>query len=157
MRALGFNITITLVVLVPFLSGCGGDSAGDPALDPMQLIENVETSVTRHHPTKYTEIEVGEFYVTLPISGTIEFYRVTFDLVVVVSKTDAAEVEQLLESQEALVRDQIIATTQRISDDKLHDPDLIWLKTELVSVLRSELKTTAIRDVVFPMMTIERG
>lgn len=157
MPSFHLKLAISLMVILLLLLGCSGDSTGEPALDPMQLIENVETSVTRHHPTKYTELEVGEFYVTLPIEGSIEIYRITFNLYAIVSKTDASAVERLIQTQAALVRDQVIATIQRISEDKLHDPDLIWLKTELVSVLRTELKTTAIRDVVFPIMTIERG
>lgn len=157
MRPLSLYVTTALSGILLTFIGCGGDNATDPALDPMQLIENVETRLTRHHPTKYSELDIGEFYVSLPIEGSIEIYRVTFNLCVIVAKTDSNRVEKLLEEHQAIIRDQVIATTQRIKEEKLHDPDLIWLKTELVAVLRSELKTTAIRDVVFSTMTLERG
>ncbi len=153
-----FRPFFTLVLVAPLLlTGCGGETAGDPQLDPLQLIENVETEVTRHHPTRYCEINVGEFYLTLPIEGSIDLYRISFELAIVVTKKEKDSVEDLLDEHDATIRDHVISTAQSIQEDKLHDPDMIWLKTELVSVLREELRTTAIRDVVFPMLTIERG
>lgn len=151
---------VTIVSVLGMMSlfvGCGGETSGDPVLDPLQLINNVEMNVDRHHPTNYTEVELGEFYVTLPINGSIDLYRMTFTVVIVVSKDSSSEIAELLEERMSHVRDQVIATAQQMNDEKLHDPDLIWLKTELVEVVRRALGTTGVRDIVFPVFTIERG
>lgn len=151
---------IPIILVMPLILcslGCGGEQTGDPALDPLQLIENVEMTSYNHNPTDYSEVEVGDFYVTLPIDGSIDIYRVSFTMFVVVPNREDGDIETLIEEHMSNVRDRVISTVQRISGDKLHDPDLVWLKTELVEVLRNALGTTEVRDVIFPSFTIERG
>lgn len=151
---------LLFVPLMPFFLvslGCSGQSSAELSLDPLKLIENLEAQVKKHHPTKYGEISVGEFYLTLPIEDSIDTYRLDFSVTLVATKGDVDQLESRLAEREGVVRDLVIATAQRMTTAQLLDPDLVWLKTELVSVLRSELQSTAIRDVVFSDFAIERG
>lgn len=144
-------------MLTVTLAGCGTASSQDQMIDPLNLIEDYDPATPRHHPTNLSEVDLGEYYITVPIENSFDMLSIRFRVHAVVPKAKLEAITKSVVEKENRVKDQLMTVVQRIDHQELADPSMTWLKAEMIPVLNRELRSEDIRDVVFSDFTSERG
>ncbi len=145
-----------LGVLIVGITGCGGDDPAEEAMtDPTAVLANFERQRRRHDPVAFTEVDLGEYFVTMlvPDHG---MYSVRFHLYGVVDERQQEELETALTTRDRRMRDAVISTVRKTSLEHLGEAKLSWLKSELIPVINGSLKTQSLRDVVFGDYALEK-
>lgn len=154
---LNAGIKLALVVAVATtLSGCGGGGPEKALIDPAGLIDKYEMVPLRHHPDKLTELSVGEFDITLPISDDFEVYHVRFEAFAVVPVEKVDKLKGDIASKDKTLRDRINSVVLGLDSRHVTDTELTWMKSELRPILNRVLQTDEVRDIVFGNFSVER-
>jgi hypothetical protein len=135
-------------------SGCGVGSSDD-MLDAQALLDRYQQDRRRHDPIHFSEVDLGEFYITKRYSPSI--YYVRFHIYGVVPENQLDQFSEILQPHTQRVRDAVIAAVQRSELEHLDDPSLGWLKSELILTINRNLQMRMLRDVVFTDYSLERG
>lgn len=144
-------------LIITAMTGCGGSAGEDVILDPLHLIDNFDKNPPRHHPRKLVELSVGQFAVKRPVDDYRASMELKFDIYIVVPKRAATELEERLQARQSRVSDQINSVVGRIELDEVSDPNLTWIKSELIPVLNRVLQSDDVRDVVLGDISVSVG
>jgi hypothetical protein len=158
------TMTAIAVGLLSCALGCGGHEPS-AVLDATALLERYDKARQRQDPTHYTETDLGEFTVTKrpdkddpaadPDDPAIYFIR--FHLFAVVDDEQATEFTELMVTHGERVRSKVRETVQSGKLDQWKDPDLGWLKSELIQWINRSVNTPIVRNVVFADFSFERS
>ncbi|HAN96995.1 MAG TPA: hypothetical protein DCQ98_05975 [Planctomycetaceae bacterium] len=147
-----------LPCLALLLVGCGGAEEQEAALvDPLNLIENFDPNPARHHPTKLIEVSLGSFALSRPSPDRAEVVTVTFDAYAILPLEAQDKYTGRIEERKARIADQINRLVQSAGIADLNDPELLWLKAEILPVVGRILQTDEIRDIVINEFSISVG
>ncbi len=141
----------TLVFVAP---GCS--SSDETAVNADEFLDHYERDRRRHDPNTFVEVDLGEFFVTQRQSAT-ESYFVRFHIYGVMPEDQTNEFTKALSSRGERMRDAVISTVRRSDLEHLAEPELAFLKSELIPTINHALKTRVVRDVVFTSYSLERS
>lgn len=141
-----------ILFTIPALAGCGSSSAGDPT--QADILEMLNTSQRRHDPINFSEVELGEFYITRENDKKEPLY-VRFTLVGIVHTKNESEFKGALEAHKNVLRDSVRAQVLETEIDYLNDPKLDWLQNQFRTLVNRNLQTQDCRDVVFANFELE--
>ncbi len=148
------NLSMSLLV-ASSMTGCGSGLTEEQLIDPLHLIENYDPTTPRHHPVKLSEVDLGEFVVSIPNPNSIEVYRVQFHAFAVVPRERVSEVAESVEVYSSRMRDTMCSVVKNVDIDKMDDPAMTWLKAEMIPALIRELHSEEVRDIIFSDFLIE--
>lgn len=147
---------LVLVIVVTALSGSGcGDREPIEILDAQSLLDRYELDRRRHDPTSFSEVDLGQFYVSLRDDRCT--YQVGFHMFGVIPDDQLSRFQQLIEPCAQRVRDAVIRTVQGSAPDQLRAPSLEWLKGQLLDAVNQCLRMRILRDVVFTEFSFEQN
>ena len=144
-------------LIITAMTGCGGSAGEDVILDPLHLIDNFDKNPPRHHPRKLVELSVGRFAVKRFVNDGTQSLELQFDAYIVIPKRAVPELEERLQARQQRVRDRIQFVVGQIELDEVSDPNLTWIKSELIPVLNRVLQSDDVRDVVLGDISVSVG
>ncbi len=145
---------LLLSTVIGLSGGCGGSGA-DTVMDAGALLERYEKDRRRHDPLHFSEVDLGEFTVSQRDSAAI--FHTRFHLYAVVPDSLVDQFNEALKTHAERVRSKVRESTQRCDVDKIDDPSLGWLKSDLITSINRIVRAPMVRDVVFAEFTFERG
>jgi flagellar basal body-associated protein FliL len=151
------RLTISALVMMHlalFCSGCGNSEPME-MLDAQALLDRYEQDRRRHDPNSFSEIDLGQFYVSLHQDPAT--YQVRFHIFGVIPDNQMSRFQDRIEPCTQRVRDAVISAVQRSEIDQLRDPSLGWLKAELLDAINQSLQMRILRDIVFTEFSFERN
>lgn len=140
-----------------FLMGCGGSTDEDIILDPLHLIDNFDKNPPRHHPRKLVEISLGQIETSMPANEDGEIITVKFDAHIIVPKERREDIEKRVEQRISRIQDHMTRVLMEIDPRELSDPNMTWMKSELIPVINRILQADDVRDVVFSDFSVLIG
>lgn len=140
-----------------FLMGCGGSTDEDIILDPLHLIDNFDKNPPRHHPRKLVEISLGHIETSMPANEDGEIITVNFDAHIIVPKERREDIEKRVEQRISRIQDHMTRVLMEIDPRELSDPNMTWMKSELIPVINRILQADDVRDVVFSDFSVLIG
>jgi hypothetical protein len=144
--------TVAIVALVN--SGCG-NSEPIEMLDAQALLDRYEQDRRRHDPTSFSEVDLGQFFVSLREDRST--YQVRFHIFGVIPDNQVSQFEDMIEPYTQRIRDAVISAVQGSELDQLRDPSLGWLKSELLDAINQSVQMRILRDIVFTEFSFERN
>ncbi len=135
-------------------SGCS-DADAEVVMDAGALLERYERDRRRHDPRHFGEVDLGEFRVTQHHGTSIMFVR--FHLFGVLPDGRIDQFKELLQAHEHRVKEKVSEVATRCDIVELQDPNLGWLKSELISSINRIVQAPLLRDVAFAEFSMERG
>lgn len=140
-----------------FFVGCGRTTDEDIILDPLHLIDNFDKNPPRHHPRKLVEISLGHLETRMPANNDGETIMIEFDAYIIVPKDRRNEIEKRVEQRISRIQDHMTRVLMEIDPDELSDPNMTWMKSELIPVINRVLQADDVRDVVFSDFSVIIG
>ena len=144
------------MVVAVFIAGCGAESENE-STDAVEVLDHLDAKRRRHDPNKYVEIDLGEYFVSMPLAENAGSLYVSFQIYGVIPADEQESFNQCLTSRVKRMRDGVIGAIQSSELRHLNDPSLAWLKSELVSIINKRLRCQILRDVAFTSYALERG
>jgi hypothetical protein len=144
-----------VVVVALLMSGCGAKDEEPILVDARALLDRYQQERLRHDPRHFSEIELGEFFVTQRRDAALLSIRVR--LVAVVSDTQLDQFQTLLQGRLERVHATIRQTIQRAGPAQLDEGSLDSLKSELIRSINGCLEKRIVQDVAFAKFSLERG
>lgn len=144
---------LPMVALV--LSGCGQSS--NPDFDELALLDQYDLNRRRHDPEKYVEVDLGEFNVSRRVPKTNKTLYVTCHLFAIADKVDRDQLTNALLDRKERMRDAVISILQKMDQKALAEPNMNWMKSEMIPVVNKALKVRSVRDVVTSDFSLEQA
>ena len=86
--ALTIGWAAAILLCSAFLAGCGGEAAADAIdEDPAALFADLSARQKRHDPLRFVEVDLGEYFVTLPPNEEVGSLFVRFHIYGVVDES----------------------------------------------------------------------
>jgi len=111
----------------------------------------------RHDPRLYMEVDLGDFRVTHPGAGDDKIYLVKFHIYGVLHEQEQEKFAELLAGRQQRMRDAVLSVVHKTHYERLSDPSLDSVKSEIVTAINRVLEDDLIRDVAFSTFSMERG
>ena len=148
---------LTLIACTIASTGCGG---GDPNAvnpnDPVAVETAFQKKARKHHPTEFSEIELGEFFVVHQKGGKgVLFLR--FQLFGVLPNEDQPAFSEALVSHKKRMNEAVVQTIMNSDRITINDPRFKFVRGKLVENINRAMNTDTLRDVVFTQLSIARG
>lgn len=124
------------------------------AADAAELLELLEVGGSQD-PSRFSEVEIGTFRVTHKLTDEKTSLVVKFRLVGIVAESKEERLHEELPKYEKRIRDAVISLVQRIEAEQLAEPELKWLKAELVAAINRVVQDRALSGVAFSDFSLE--
>ncbi len=124
-------------------------------MDTTSMLEQYEKDRRRHDPQHFSEVDLGEYTISLREEPSIFYVR--FHLWGVLPDGLNEEFSKLYPTRTETLRGKVIEVTTQCKPDELNDPLLARLKSELIPSINRVLQAPLLRDVVFADFSFERG
>ncbi len=142
------------VAIALILAGCGDSS--DSEFDELALLDQYDLNRRRHDPEKYVEVELGEFNVSRRVPKTTKTLYVRCHLFAVADRLDEDQLHDALLERKDRMRDAVISILQKMDQKALAEPNMNWMKSEMIPVVNKALKVRSVRDIVTSSFSLER-
>ncbi len=150
------SVIQALVLLsVSLLSAGCGNSEPIEMLDAQALLNRYQQDRRRHDPTSFSEVDLGEFFVSKHVAPNT--FQVRLHIFGVVPDNQQSQFSSLIEPHTQRVRDAVISAVRRSELEQLRDPSLGWLKAELLTTINRNLQMRILRDIVFTDFSFEKN
>ncbi len=149
-----WSVWFIVACLSVVVAGCGADNSTDVLVDARTLLDKYQQDRVRNDSRHFSEIDLGEYFVTqLRKNAT---YYIRFQLYAVVPDKDLDLLNKTLETRTERVHAAVRRTVQSAGPDQLLEPTLDWLKSELINDINKALGRRLVRDVAFDRFSFEQ-
>jgi flagellar basal body-associated protein FliL len=93
----------------------------------------------------------------MPANHDGETIMIELDASIIVPKDRRNEIEKRVEQRISRIQDHMTRVLMEIDPDELSDPNMTWMKSELIPVINRVLQTDDVRDVVFSDFSVIIG
>jgi hypothetical protein len=138
----------------PAASHASGTKKTHSGSDAAELLDLLEVGGS-HDPSRFVEVEIGNFRVTHKLVAEGEPLVVKFRLFAVVSESKERRLHEALPKYEKRIRDAVISLVQKTEAEQLAEPGLKWLKAELVAAINRVVQDRALSGIAFSDFSLE--
>lgn len=130
-------------------------AAAAQVADMERILSLIADKEKKHDPRLYMEVDLGEFRVSRPGTNDDEIVVVKFRIFGVLNEKDQLKFTESSLGREQRVRDAVLSVVHRTELDRLMDPSLDNVKSELVTAINRILENDFLRDVAFSTFSME--
>jgi len=143
---LGPFLSWMLVSLSLVIAGCSGDAEATAPSEEDVLVDN----------TTAVEVDLGEFSVTIPESGSNSSFVLDFSLYGMADGEFEGTIEEHLEDTEKRVRNKIVIAVRKLTREQLLDPTLAGVKTPIRDAVNEVLGDMPLTSVGFRSINLSQ-